>query len=67
MYLPTENNKQNKLGKKLTVVGLGWHLEVTDEKSRVRIHKSSVQIIPKCHGSGTLISITVSDWRNVPM
>jgi hypothetical protein len=34
-------------------------LKVTDEKSRIRIRKSEVQIrvsvsVPKCHGSGTL-------------
>ncbi len=37
----TESNKQNKLEKDLFFVGI---LEVTDEKSRIRIRKSSVRI-----------------------
>ncbi len=39
--VPAESNKQNKLEKNLFFVGI---LEVTDEKSRIRIRKSSVRI-----------------------
>jgi hypothetical protein len=61
----TESNKQisKQIRKKRFFVGI---LEVTGEKSRIRIRKSSVRIqgsgagagagsVPKYHGSGTLL------------
>jgi hypothetical protein len=54
----TEGKKQNKLEKVIFFVGI---LEVTDEKSQIRIRKSvriqgsgSIGTIPKCDGSPTL-------------
>ncbi len=54
--VPTESNKQYKYGKtNLFFVGI---LEVTDEKSRIRIRKSSVRIRIRTKMSGSLPYLT---------
>ncbi len=67
MYLQKVISKTND--KKLFFVGI---LEVTDEKNRIRIRKSSIRIqgsgyVSKCHGSGTLVKTQIySVYFNFP-